>query len=117
MKKDELLLLALEYDLDVEDSMTKADIKNAIDDAGITDDDLVEKSESNGDDINRPAETKDEVLIRMINPTSYYSYGRYVFTKNDPFAVMTHEDSEAIIRSNGDLFRKASEGEIREFFS
>ena len=115
MKKDELLMFALDNDLEVEESMTKEEIKNMILDAGI-DDDVVEP-QAEDPDINEPAETNDEVLIRMMRPTKHYSYGRYKFTREDPFAIMKKEDAEAILDKNGNAFRKASEAEIRKFFA
>lgn len=109
-------MLALDNDLEVEESMTKDEIKDAISDAGIDDDYLQDGSAPEEEISTGPAETEDEVLIRMITGTKYYSYGRYVFTKQDPFAVMKKEDADSILRANGDSFRKASEDEVRKFF-
>lgn len=118
MNKDELILLSEEHEVDADDSMTKEEIKNALDEAGIDDDFLIQKSEQKSEDrsTDEPAETEDEVLVRMVATTKYYSYGRYIFKREDPFAIMKKEDAEAIVRANPDSFRKASEDEIRRFF-
>lgn len=118
MKKDELLLVTEEYEIEADESMTNQEIRDAIADAGIDDDFLKEaEDDSNQESASGPAETEDEVLIRMMVPTQHYQYGNYKFSRNDPFAVMKKEHADAILESNGDLFRKASEDEIRKFYA
>lgn len=115
MKKDELIEVALSNDIDVDSSMNKDEIKNAIDDAGVTDDDLTGQDQSDSDK-NAPAETEDEVIVRMMKSVAYYQYGSHVFTKNDPFAIMSKAEAEQLLESNSTSFKKASEADLRRFF-
>lgn len=114
MRRDELIELALENEVDVDDEMTKVEIKNAILDAGIDDE---SRKQPDKVDTAKPAETEDEILIRMTRQTKHYKYGKYLFTDSDPFAVMSKKDAENILKDNPDGFRKSSEDEIRSFFN
>jgi len=121
MKKDELILLALEHELEVDDSMTNDELRATISDAGIDDDTLLQEEQAKQSEredraSTAPAETEDEVLIRMMTKTKWYSFGSYTFTRDNPFEVMKKEDAEKIISANPETFRKASEEEIRRFF-
>ena len=118
MNKDELILLAEQNEVDADDSMTKEEIKNALFDSGITDDFLEQQEEQKQEESvsTGPAETEDEVLVRMMSKTKWYSYGTYTFTRDNPFEIMKKEDADKIITANPENFRKASEEEIRRFF-
>jgi len=118
MNKDELILLAEENEVDADDSMTKEEIKAALFESGVDDDFLEQKAQEVKQEASStaPAETEDEVLVRMTAKTKWYSYGSYTFTRDNPFEVMKKEDAEKIIKANPDSFRKASEDEIRRFF-
>lgn len=115
MNKNELLEVAAKFEVDANADMTKEEIKNAISDAGITNDDLETKAEPQ-DESSAPAETEDEIIVRMVRNTSYYQYGSYVFTKSDPFAIMKKKDAEKLLEDRSTEFKKASEGDLRRFF-
>lgn len=120
MTKNELIALANEYEVSVDESMSKADIKSALKESDITDDVIEDSKQENRvetGDYESTAETEDEVLVRMLINAASYTYGRYVFTKLDPFAVMDKESAERIVDMNPNEFRKASEKEIREYYS
>ena len=121
MEKDELILLALEHELEVDDSMTNDELRATISDAGIDDDTLLQEEQAKQSEredraSTAPAETEDEVLIRMMTKTKRYSFGSYTLTRDNHFEVMKMEDAEKIIYANPETFRKASEEEIRRFF-
>ena len=115
MNKNELLDLAARFEVEVDSDMIKEEIKNAISDAGITNDDLEKSAEPEADD-NAPAESDDEVVVRMMRNTSYYQYGTYTFTKKDPFAIMKKEDAEQLLERRSTEFKKATQEELRRFF-
>lgn len=115
MRKDELIEVALANDIEVDSSMTKDEIKNAIDDAGVTDDTL-DPDDKPAAASEAPAETDDQIVIRMMKNVAYYQYGSYIFTKSDPFAIMKKEDADRLLENNPTTFKKASEAELRGFF-
>lgn len=59
--------------------------------------------------------TQQKYLIKMTRENPYFEFGRYKFTKEKPYAIMTAEDAQRILESE-DGFRQAFPSELQEFY-
>lgn len=60
--------------------------------------------------------TDENVLVKMNRQNSVFEFGRYRFTKKDPYVVMNTTDANKLI-SKYDGFQLTSPQVVREFYS
>lgn len=123
MNKNELITLAMDHEIEIDESMTKAEIRAAIEDEGIDNEALVEEKEQRQEEFDKavidkaPAETESEVVIKMLLNVKHYTYGPYIFSKEEPFAIMDKQYADKILENNPDAFKKATPEEIKRFYA
>ena len=138
LNKNELLKAANFYKVEVDLNATKANIANALLDAGHTPEDWERDSRANDEGLRaedeerlpepepvdeepaeEPAEEEpvkaksNKVLVRFIGGNASYSVGRLSFSRNKPFKVLTEDQFRTLPR---DKFREATKAEAREFY-
>lgn len=57
----------------------------------------------------------DKYLVKMTRKNPYFEFRRYKFTQDNPYAIMTADDAQAILQ-NEDGFRQAFPAELQEFY-
>lgn len=55
-------------------------------------------------------------LVKMTRENPYFEFGKYKFTQENPYAIMTAEDAQRILSSE-EGFRQAFPAELQEFYS
>lgn len=83
-------------------------------------DDWIEKEEEEVSEVvtQAPVPTlaaEQKYLIRMTRKNPYFEYGRYKFTQDKPYAIMSAEDAQSILESEQG-FRQAYPKELQEFY-
>lgn len=114
MNKAELVAYAAEVGReDITEEMTKKEIVLALEEDGLDD---VEQSVPEKESKDIPADNGDKKIVKMTRGASYYSYGKYVFTKDRKFVIMDSEHADAIVKSNPEDFAIASTKEVEQFY-
>lgn len=115
MNKSELIGYAAEVGReDINEDMTKREIIASLEEDGLDDVEQSKPVEEDKKDI--PASDGDKKVIKMLTKTAYYSYGAYVFTKEQPFVLMDAESADRITEINPDRFALATTREIEAFY-
>jgi hypothetical protein len=139
MRKDELILVANEFGVELSENDTKNQILEKLREDGITDElaqDFFNRSvseeevrsdsgsteaeqEEEGKEETKPEpETsvkEDKVIVLMTRKNPMYSGKGYVFTRNHPFQALPKSLAEHLI-SNEKGFRQATESEVKSFY-
>lgn len=114
MNKVDLIAYAAEVGReDINDDMTKREIMLALEEDGLDD---VEESTPEEEKKDIPADDGDEKIVKMIRGASYYSYGRYVFTKDRKFVLMNAEAADALVEANPGDFAVATTKELEAYY-
>lgn len=119
MKKDELKALLFEFDIPFpEEGETNALLKEALRDAGITDEFLKaieekQKKESAKPELN--LENNDMCVVVMDRQNASYGYKSYRFFQEQRYQLMKVEDADELV-STVPGFRKASKEEVERHF-
>lgn len=114
MNKAELLSYAAEVGRDdLTEEMTKKEIIAALKEDGL---DEVEESTPEPEKKDVAADNGDQKIVKMLTHTSYYSYGRYVFTKDRKFVLMDAESADRIVKGNPNQFAIASTKEVENYY-
>lgn len=112
MNKTELVSYAAEVGReDITEDMTKKEIILALEEDGL--DEIVEPEPEKRV---VPADDGDKKIVKMIREASYYSYGKYVFTKDREFVLMDAESADRITKSNPEDFVIATTKEVEDYF-
>lgn len=113
LKKDDLIALAENVDIEVTEDITKKELLAAFSDAGITYD-TYKKFMIENDISAKPLEEKD-VLLKMDRKNgSFEAYG-VNFTREHPFAIVSAHLAQDIIDSY-EGFRVANPAEAKSFY-
>lgn len=129
LKKDELLRLADEYAVDVEEGWTKQEIVNEFAANGVNWEDyqrfvaIAEKQKEeeiadaleDDEDQDSNELTGERILLRMTRKNPTYELRGAKWTRERPFAFVSEEDAEWILE-NDEGFRPATPKEVREFY-
>ena len=114
MNKAELISYAAEVGReDLNDDMTKREIIAALEEDGLDD---VQEAAPEPEKKDVVADDGNEKIVKMIPDISYYSFGRYVFTKERKFILMDAESAEAIVKANPNEFKIASTKEVEDYY-
>lgn len=114
MNKAELVAYASEVGReDITDDMTKKEIILSLEEDGLDD---VQEAAPVEEKKDVPADSGDEKIVKMVRTASYYSYGRYVFTKDRKFVLMDAESADKIVESNPGDFQIASTKEVEDYY-
>lgn len=114
MNKSELIAYASEVGReDITDEMTKKEIILSLEEDGL---DNIEESAPEPEKKDVPADSGSEKIVKMIRSANYYSYGRYVFTKDRKFVLMDAESADKIVERNPGDFQIASTKEVEEYY-
>lgn len=127
LKKEDLLTIADEYGVDVKPSDTKAVIIGALNEDGVSWDDVakVDKTIAAKDaelkeaDAEKEAEVKakqPKQLLKMLRANGTYEIRGYVFKREHPFALVSENDAEFIVENDPNGFRYATPKEAAEFY-
>ena len=99
---------------DITDSMTKKEIVLALEEDGLDD---VTAQESEPERKTIPADSGEQKIVKMNGNASYYSYGKYVFTKDRKFVLMDAESADRIVKSNPGDFSIATTKEVEDYYA
>lgn len=114
MNKAELISYSMEVGReDITDEMTKREIISALEEDGLDD---VQESTPEPDKKDVAADNGAQKIVKMLTNTSYYSYGRYVFTRDQKFVLMDADDADKITEVNPDQFAIASTKEVENYY-
>lgn len=123
LKKEDLLTIADEYGVDAKPSDTKAVIIAALNEDGVSWDDVAktDKTVAEQDAIlkEEKAETKangPKQLLKMLRANGTYEIRGYVFKREHPFALVAEDDAEFIVENDPNGFRYATPKEAAEFY-
>lgn len=112
MNKSELVSYAAEVGReDITDSMTKKEIVLALEEDGL--DEIVEPEPEKKV---IPADDGDQKIVKMIREANYYSYGKYIFTKDRRFVLMDSESADQITKNNPEGFSIATTKEVEDYY-
>lgn len=119
MKKDELKALLFEFDIPFpEEGETNALLKEALREAGITDEFLKAINEKQKVETTKPElnlSNNSMCVVVMERQNASYGFKNYRFFQDRPYVLMANEDADELI----DLvpgFRKASKEEVERHF-
>lgn len=124
LKVHELRKVADEYGVDVTEAKNKAEIIAILAEEGVTNDLIDGLSQLKKEDLPpapkfKGAEEKedgDRTIVKMERDNRSYETHGYVFTREDPFAVMSMANALRIIE-NERGFRFATPEEAKEYYS
>lgn len=114
MNKAELVSYAAEVGReDITDSMTKKEIILSLEEDGLDD---VDESKPEPEVKSVPADDGDNKIVKMTREVIYYSYGKYIFTKDRKFVLMDSESADQITSSNPGDFVIATTKEVEDYY-
>ena len=127
LNKKELVEAAEYYSVDIESNDTKQEITDALEESGVTFEQYetdfalepeeepeaeTPRSDPEPEPEDEPAE--DMVLVRFIGRNRSYQTGKFAFSPQRPFALMTKAEFDSLDRFK---FREATKSEAAEFYS
>lgn len=123
LKKEDLLTIADEYGVDAKPSDTKAVIIAALNEDGVSWDDVAktDKTVAEQDAILKEEKAVEKAngpkqLLKMLRANGTYEIRGYVFKREHPFALVAEDDAEFIVENDPNGFRYATPKEAAEFY-
>lgn len=119
MNKAELVSLATESGLEVESSDTVKSLKIKLRENGVVSDKAVNQVEEEvrAEKVGKQkAETDDKVVVKITKDVTMYKFGKYRFSKANPYVLMDKVDAEILLGSNPNLFVKPTVDEVKRAF-
>lgn len=119
MNKAELVSLAIESGLEVEDRDTVKALKIKLRENGVDSDKAAGEAEEEArtEKVGKQkAESDNQVVVKITKDVTMYKFGRYKFSKANPYVLMDKVDAEILMGSNPTLFIKPTVDEIKRAF-
>lgn len=114
MNKAELIAYAAEVGReDINEDMTKREIIFALEEDGLDD---VDQSTPEPEKEEVPAENESQKIVKMVRNSTYYAYGKYVFTKDRKFLLMDAEAADILVKRSPDDFQIATTKEVEDYY-
>lgn len=119
MNKAELVSLAIESGLEVEDRDTVKALKIKLRENGVDSDKAAGEveEEARAEKVGKQkAESDNQVVVKITKDVTMYKFGRYKFSKDNPYVLMDKVDAEILMGFNPTLFVKPTVDEIKRAF-
>lgn len=119
MNKAELVSLAIESGLEVEDRDTVKSLKIKLRENGVDSDKAAGEAEEEARSEvvgKQKAESDSQVVVKITKDVTMYKFGKYRFSKANPYVLMDKVDAEILMGANPNLFVKPTVDEVKRAF-